>query len=222
MGNEAATATDGRRARRERSRIAIIDAVFALVHDGKVPVTPKDIAERAGVSLSSVFRNFDGLDDMQREAFDVFRERYSHLFDSAVEAHAPRHRRVAQHIKSRLELLEAAGPMMRIARHRALDYQPMAEGVARSRSQLSDQTRAHFAPEAVQLTPAEASNLIGVIDSMTSPEAFDVLRAVHGRSDRQIARLWTRSIEAILAGWPGVRPDSGDGRDNPSDKENTE
>lgn len=213
MSRDGEPTIDGRHARRVRSRIAIIDAVFALVRDGKVPPTAEDVAERAGVSVSSVFRNFDGLDDMQREAFDVFSERYSHLLEPVVEAGVLRHQRVVQHVKSRLALLEAAGPMMQIARHRALDYQPMAEGVGRNRLRLADQTRAHFATEAAQLTPAEASNLIAVIDSMTSPEAYGVLRAAHGRSDRQIAQSWTRSIEAILAGWPGMQPDN--------DKENT-
>jgi len=218
MGNEVEPAIDGRRARRERSRVAVIDALFGLVSDGKIPPTPEDIAERAGVSVSSVFRNFDGLDDLQRQAFDVFRERYAHLFEPVVASHAPRQERVAAHVKSRLALLAAAGPMMRVARHRAIDYPPMAEGVARNRSQLSDQTRAHFAIESAQLTPAEASNLIAVIDSMSSPEACDVMRAAHARSDRQISRTWIRSIGAVLDGWPELtqQPDTDD-RDHKTD-----
>jgi AcrR family transcriptional regulator len=207
LGTDLKPAIDGRHARRARSRIAVIDAVFALVRNGKIPLTVEDLAEHAGVSVSSVFRNFDGLDDMQRQAFDVFRQRYSKLFDPVAPSTSPRRQRVTQHVKSRLELLEAAGPILQIARHRALDYQPLSEGVARSRSQLADQTRAHFATEAAQLTPADASNLVAVIDALTSPEAHDVLRAAHGRSDRQIAQSWTRSIEAILAGWPGIQPD---------------
>lgn len=214
MGTDLKPAIDGRHARRARSRIAVIDAVFALVRNGKIPLTVEDLAEHAGVSVSSVFRNFDGLDDMQRQAFDVFRERYSKLFDPVALSTSSRRQRVTQHVKSRLELLEAAGPILQIARHRALDYQPISEGVARSRSQLSDQTRSHFATEVAQLTPAEASNLIAVIDALTSPEAYDVLRAAHGRSDRQIAQSWTRSIEAILAGWPGVQPDVDTGKEN--------
>lgn len=208
MAQDEVSAVDGRRARRERSRIAVIDAVFALVRDGKVPPTAESVAERAGVSVSSVFRNFDGLDDVQRQAFNVFRERYVHLFDPVVDVDAPRRRRIEQHVKSRLVLLQAAGPMMHVARHRALDNQAMAEGVARGRSQLLEQTRAHFAPEATQLSPAEAANLIAVIDSLTSPEADEVLRAAHSRSDRQIARLWRGSIEAILTGWPGLEPET--------------
>ena len=111
-------------------------------------------------------------------------------------------------MRARLDLLTVAGPMMQIARQRALDYQPMAEGVGRSRSQLSDQARAHFASEAAQLSPAEAANLLAVIDAMTSPEAYEVLQAAHGRSDRQISRLWNCSLTAILDRWPGLQPDS--------------
>lgn len=199
---------DGRRARRERSRVAVIDAVFTLVRNGKVPPIAEDVAEQAGVSVSSIFRNFDGLDDMQRQAFDVFRERYAHLFDPVVDSAAPRAERVAKHVRARLDLLTVAGPMMQIARQRALDYQPIAEGVGRGRSQLSDQARAHFASEAAQLSPAGAANLLAVIDAMTSPEAYEVLQAAHGRSDRQISRSWNCSLTAILDRWPGLQPDS--------------
>ena len=221
MVTTSAPPMDGRRARRERSRIAVIDAVFALLLDGKVPPTAEDVAERAGVSVSSIFRNFDGLDDMQREAFDVFRDRYVHLFDPVVDAAAPRAERVAKHVRARLDLLTVAGPMMQIARQRALDYQPMAEGVGRSRSQLSDQARAHFASEAAQLSPAEAANLLAVIDAMTSPEAYEVLQAAHGRSDRQISRSWVRSLTAILDSWPRLYTDTDPGLDTGLNKENT-
>lgn len=210
---------DGRRARRERSRVAVIDAVFTLVRNGKVPPIVEDVAEQAGVSVSSIFRNFDGLDDMQRQAFDVFRERYAHLFDPVVDSAAPRAERVAKHVRARLDLLTVAGPMMQIARQRALDYQPMAEGVGRSRSQLSDQARAHFASEAAQLSPAEAANLLAVIDAMTSPEAYEVLQAAHGRSDRQISRSWVRSLTAILDSWPGLYPGTDTDTDTGLDKE---
>lgn len=208
MGATSDSPIDGRRARRERNRLAVIDAVFALVRDGGVPPTADAVAERAGVSVSSVFRNFDGLDDLHREAFDVFQQRYVHLFEPAVDDTAPRTERVTRHVRTRIELLAAAGPMMLIARQRSLDHEPIADGVARSRALLLDQTRAHFAVEARQLSPAESANLLAVVDAMTSPEAHDVMQAAHGRSGRQIARSWVRSLEAIFAGWPGLRTEA--------------
>lgn len=197
---------DGRRARRERSRAAIIDAVFALVQDGKIPPTVEDVAERAGVSVSSVFRNFDGLDDMQRQAFDRFQERFRHLLEPAhsdtdLEA-ADRSARIAGHVRSRVELYSAAGPLMHIARQRALDYQPMAEGVARMRLMLADQTRRAYAPETERLAPTGAANLIALIDATTSPEAFEVMGAVHARSPRQITDTWTTALSTLINGWP--------------------
>jgi TetR/AcrR family transcriptional regulator of autoinduction and epiphytic fitness len=198
---------DGRRARRERSREAIIDAVFGLVSDGKVPPTVDDVAARAGVSVSSVFRNFDGLDDLQRQAFDVFARRFAHLLEPAAPRETDRDVRIAAHVRVRLELFEAAGPMMRVARQRALDYQPIADGVGGNRSALADQTRAHFAPEARQLTPADAANLVAVIDSLTSPEAYEVMGAANGRSHRQISRAWTTALDALLTGWPRLPAD---------------
>ena len=206
MASSGTSPIDGRRARRERSREAIIDAVFELVSDGKVPPTVDDVAERAGVSVSSVFRNFDGLDDLQRQAFGVFVQRFAHLLQPAESPSADRSKRVSAHVRVRLELFETAGPMMRVARQRALDYQPMADGVGTNRSALADQTRAHFASEAGQLTPADAANLVAVIDSLTSPEAYEVMGAANGRSQRQINRAWITALTALLTSWPGLVP----------------
>jgi TetR/AcrR family transcriptional regulator of autoinduction and epiphytic fitness len=193
--------TDGRRLRRERSRNAIIDAVFALIRDGKVPPTVDDVAERAGVSVSSVFRNFDGLDDLQRQAFDRFQERFEHLFAAPTNRDADVATRLREHVRTRIELYMAAGPLMHVARQRSLDYQPMAEGVAHMRERLSAQTRQRFAAEIQDLTPADAANLIAFIDASTSPEAYDLTGAAHARSARQIARTWVRGLEIVLAGW---------------------
>lgn len=215
MSTRDAAPIDGRRARRERSREAIIDAVFGLISDGKVPPTVDDVAERAGVSVSSVFRNFDGLDDLQRQAFDVFAQRFTHLLEPVATDDTDRGFRIAAHVRVRLELFEAAGPMMRVARQRALDYQPMADGVGGNRSALADQTRAHFAREARQLTPADAANLVAVIDSATSPEAYEVMGAANGRSHRQIKRAWTTALTALLTGWPGLPADDPSGHSVP-------
>ncbi len=57
-------------------------------------------------------------------------------------------------------------------------------------------------------TNEEAANLLAVIDAMTSPEAYEVLQAAHGRSDRQISRSWIRSVTAIFDSWPGLYPDT--------------
>ncbi len=50
---------DGRRARRERGRIAVSDAVIDLAFEGNANPTAEQVAKRAGVSVASLFRYFE-------------------------------------------------------------------------------------------------------------------------------------------------------------------
>jgi len=174
--------------------------VFAAILDSKVPPTAEDVASRAGVSVSSVFRNFDGLDDLQRQAFDRFQQQYLHLFDATPDAPADRSMRIEHYVRMRIELYRSAGPLIHLARQRALDYQPMAEGVARLRSRLADQTRRQFRMESKALSAGRAADLIALVDATTSPEAFEVMSASHGRTPRQIARAWSGALDILLDG----------------------
>ncbi len=203
-------ATDGRHVRRERSREAVIEAMFALAQGGKVPPSAEDIAERAGVSVSSVFRNFDGLADLQRQALDWFQLRYAHLFVVG-DAEADRAKRIGAHVRARVDLLEATDGLLRIARARALDHEPLVEGLSNLRVRFAEQTRQRFATELDGLTTTEAANLAALIDSATSPEAFDVMSAAHARSSSQIAKTWIRALDDVLNQWAG-----------PDDSQNTE
>src|SRR3954464_1268479 len=53
---------DGRTARAVRTKDAIVDATLALIDEGDLRPTGPRIAERAGVSVRSIFQHFDDLD----------------------------------------------------------------------------------------------------------------------------------------------------------------
>lgn len=188
---------DGRNARRQRSRTAVIDAVFSLIEEGKVPPSVDDIAERAGVSVSSIFRNFDGLADMQRQALDRAHQRWAPSFE-VDDAAEPLADRIRSHVRSRVDLFETGGALMRVARGRALDHDPIVEGVARLRARFADQTRSRFATEIHQLTPAAAADLVAIVDTVTSPEAYDLMTAGHARTSKQISRAWLGALTTLL------------------------
>ena len=190
-------AADGRNARRERNRVAVIEAAFALVREGKTPPAVDDIAERAGVSVSSIFRNFDGLADLQRQALDLAHEMWSPSFE-VNDADQPLDVRIRSHVRSRVELFDEGAALMRIGRARALDHEPMVAGVARLRARFADQTRARFATEIEQLTPATAADLVAIIDTTTSPEAYDLMAAAHSRTSRQISRAWIAALTLLM------------------------
>jgi TetR/AcrR family transcriptional regulator of autoinduction and epiphytic fitness len=194
-----AVAVDGRRARRERNRTAVIDAVFSLLDEGVVPPATEAIAERAGVSVSSVFRYFDSLDDLQTQAVERHFERFAPLFEIPALGVGSLDERIGKLVTARIALYRTVGSAARLARARALDHPVLAQHLARTRRLLARQLRLHFADELRVLPRPAADDLVGLIDTLTSFESWDLLRATHDRSDRLIRRAWVDGLARLLA-----------------------
>ena len=190
---------DGRHARRERGRTAVIDAVFELAEEGKIPPTAELVAERSGVSVASIFRYFDGLDDLQVHAHRRFRERFAPLV--AAVGDGSRTDRIAALVESRLDLYEQAGAIMALGRLRALEHEPLLEASTETRAALAGQVRTTFEPELRCNSPGRVAELVAVIDAFTSLEAWDVMRRTHARSRPQIATSWRRGLDALIDNW---------------------
>ena len=60
--------SDGRTARRDRNREAVLDAVLELFSEDAASPAPDDVAARSGVSLRSVYRYFDDMETLIRAA----------------------------------------------------------------------------------------------------------------------------------------------------------
>ena len=193
---------DGRRARRERGRQAVVDAAFALILEGHIPPSVNDVAARAGVSVSSVFRNFDGLADLQGQALDRFRSRYAHYVAARPEPGADLDSRIGFFVRRRVTLYEQAGPLLMLARARALDHHTMAAAVAFNRAALAAQTRECFGAEIAGRTAAGAADLVALLDTLTSPEAFDLMTRTHRRSPRQIGHSWRSALRELVTPSP--------------------
>jgi len=58
---------DGRVARGEQNRGAILDAVYGLVREGVLRPTAEQVAERAGVGARTVFRHFADMEGLHAE-----------------------------------------------------------------------------------------------------------------------------------------------------------
>lgn len=191
------TATDGRHARRDRNRAAVIDAMFALLEDGSSPTT-EAIAERAGVSVSSVFRYFESLDDLQRETIDAHFARFGPLFDLPAIGEGDRDLRIRRFVDARLELHRSVAPVARLARARSYDHPLIADRVGEIRRSFVDQLRIHFAVELGARSNADAEDVVHGIDSLTSFESWDLSHSTHGRTPRQIRRAWMQAVTTML------------------------
>jgi AcrR family transcriptional regulator len=71
---------DGRRARSERSKQAIIDASLALMEEGNLIPTAQQISDRAGVGIRSFFRHFEDMDTLFATIDEQTRENTEALF----------------------------------------------------------------------------------------------------------------------------------------------
>lgn len=190
---------DGRHARRERGRLAVIDAMVDLVLEGHAPPQPELVAERAGVSLASLYRYFKTLDDLQHHTTMRYFERFADLFEVPDVGEGAPDRRIDRFVAARVELHEHVAPMARLARSRVLVNPALADTLYRVRSTMVDQVRHQFETELDALSPASRDDVVGLIATTTSFESWDQLRHDHRRSPLQIRRAWKRSLAAMLS-----------------------
>jgi len=167
---------DGRRARREQNRSAVLDALAELYGEGNYEPGAAEIAERAGLSPRSLFRYFDDVDDLNRATIDQQLSRARPLL--AVDAR-PEDRtatKVERLVEARLRLYEAIAPAARAARICAWRHPVMAGQISNTRSYLRHQLERLFAPELDALGPDRTDAALAAIDALCSFEAMELLR----------------------------------------------
>lgn len=197
MTTEEPARIDGRTARRERGRAAVIDALLGLIDESSVAPSTDQIAERAGVSVSSLFRYFDSLDDLQEQTIERHFERFAPLFEIPDAGSGPLADRIDRLVDARTTLYRSIAPVARLARSRAFDNPRLAETLAALRARFASQIREHFAPELAALPRADGNDLVALVDTLTSFESWDLTRATHGCSERLVRRTWKAGLAAI-------------------------
>jgi TetR/AcrR family transcriptional regulator, regulator of autoinduction and epiphytic fitness len=116
---------DGRTIRAERTRGALVEALLALLNEGRLRPTAAEIAERAGVSERSVFQHFP-----DREALleAVAREQYQRVVPTIrpVDASMSLSERIDELVVQRCTTFEGAAGVRRAA----LLMEPQSDVVA--------------------------------------------------------------------------------------------
>lgn len=194
------TVIDGRRARRQRGRHAVVDAMIAMIEEGQAPSSADDVAERAGVSVATLFRNFGGLDDLRSETIARFIDRHRDLYEIPGSGGGDRGDRIDDLVKARLQLYSTIAPVARFVRSRAGELPTLARSLRERRRYLADQIDRHFEAELASLTPARRAEVVGTISTLTSFESWDMLISDLGLSTRRIRHAWASGLEATLAG----------------------
>jgi TetR/AcrR family transcriptional regulator, regulator of autoinduction and epiphytic fitness len=178
--DEDSTSTDGRQLRRQRNREAVVGALLDLYHEGNLRPSTEEIAERSGLSPRSLFRYFEDVDDLTREAMRRQQERVQHLFPIPVSEDRPLGERVCALVDQRFRLYDAIGLSAVVARLRA-PFQPvLAEQVHQNRTLFRGQIERLFAPELAALPEARAARVLAAADVLTTFEACQQLTVDQG------------------------------------------
>ncbi len=105
---------DGRTARAERTRNAIVEAHLALIGEGDLKPTGERIAERAGVSLRALWANFKDMEALFAASGRRLTERQDEEYTPiAVDLALPE--RIEQFCRQRSRILEVIAPSARAA-----------------------------------------------------------------------------------------------------------
>lgn len=191
-------AADGRIARRQRGRLAVTNAMIDLVFEGYTPPTAEQVARRAGVSVASLFRYFDTLEDLREHATERYFERFFHLFEVPEIGVGSLERRIASLVTARVELHRTTAPIARLTRSRSLVVTGLNETLRRLNATQADQIRLHFGEELAELSPARRDDLVATIATITSFESWDRFQIDHGRTPAQTRRAWTGALSRLL------------------------
>jgi AcrR family transcriptional regulator len=195
---EHAAPIDGRAARAARTRDAIVDASVALVEEGDVRPTAPRIAERAGVSVRSVFQHFDDLPALYTAVVRKVVERLAVLV-VPVDPSLPLDRRIADFAHHRANMLEAVTPFRRAAAVHGPFSPELREALSEGASFLRGEVEVAFGAELDAVPAADRRELLDALAVATSWGAWEALRGEAGDSPDRARAVVIRTLAALLA-----------------------
>jgi AcrR family transcriptional regulator len=191
-------ALDGRRARRDRNRTAVLDAVLELFAEGHLAPSADQVARRSGVSLRSVYRYVEDSDDLIRAAVERRREQVAHLFTIDDLGEGPLVERIAALSRSRVHAYEAVAPTARASRARAYASPVLAEQLDLASQQLRSQVAAQFRPELSTLSRDDRRSVLAAADALCQLETIDLLRHRRGLTIDEAVESLTTALTRLL------------------------
>ncbi|MET8094811.1 TetR/AcrR family transcriptional regulator [Micromonospora sp. NPDC005220] len=196
-GVDVAGRVDGRTARAERTRAAIVEAHLALISEGDLRPTGERIAERAGISLRTLWTNFKDMETLfEASGAEVLRQQ-----DAAhrpISPALPLPKRVDAYCRQRARLLQLIAPSARAAQMR----EPVSEQLHRNRLKHIERVREEV-EELFAVELAEAGQgreqLLNALVTASTWQAWSMLRYGLGLGVDQARAVMSRTVGALLA-----------------------
>ncbi len=193
---ERSSPVDGRHARSERSRQAMVDAVLDLLKEGNPRPSSAQIAERAGVTQRTLFNQFGDMETLISAVASRQTQRILKLLPRAGDG--PFDERVVAYCDG-LELMLEEAMHVRWAVVTSPTPIPRTAAVIRTVREFMRQHVADaFEPELSQLSDAEHDTIIDALEIEIDPVVWRTRRVQQGLSVADARRVVQRSLTALL------------------------
>ncbi|MFO1159524.1 MAG: TetR/AcrR family transcriptional regulator [Reyranellaceae bacterium] len=187
---------DGRFLRTERTRQRIIEAVLALLQQGKDP-TANEIADHAGCSVRSVFERFHDMVALRTAAADyALAEVITTAPTSADQTDRPG--RVGSHIALHAGTCEQIMALWRTLLVHQDESEHLRQRIVEARASAQVRTELAFAPELESLPPERRHERLMVIESLLDFDQWLLMREHHGLSFDESCEVWIAAVDRLL------------------------
>ncbi|HEY1586065.1 MAG TPA: TetR/AcrR family transcriptional regulator [Polyangia bacterium] len=188
---------DGRTARAERTRAAVVDALLDLIDEGQLQPTQQAVAERAGVSLRIVYFHF---------------EDHAKLFATAAARHTERiladiqpisdegtlTARLDRFVAVRAKIYQRVFNVRRAARLYEHTAPLVASTLRFVRALKREEAERVFARELAAMSPSLRRDRAAALGAATSFNSWESLRAHQQLSLEDARRVWRGLIAALV------------------------
>ena len=193
--HESSLATDGRRRRSERTRLAIIEAYLELLRRNSVMPTAAQLADQAGCSVRSIFERFSDLNALSLATADyAIAKGQAEAVPRDVDG--DRSTRIRSHVATRALACERWLPLWRILV--GLDEPELRMRVELTRFANIERMKLMYRLELSLLAESVRDELLIALATLISFESWDQMRNSFGLSAEAAQAVWRSAIDRML------------------------
>jgi AcrR family transcriptional regulator len=188
---------DGRVARAVRTRAAIVEALVAALTEGDLQPTAERIAERAGVSLRTVYQHFPDRQALHKAVAERQWREVGKVIE-VIPSDLPLAERIDRLVAQRARIWEVVAPVRRVALLNAPFQPEIAQEMTHARALAREGVERLFAAELAARSAAERVELLEALNVAAEWPTWETLRAHQGLDIDDARAVVRRMLRALL------------------------
>lgn len=188
---------DGRTARGERTRRAVVEAHIALIEEGELKPTGAQIADRAGISLRALWARFNDLETLFEATGAELLRRECSMF-VPVSPDLALDERIDAFCEQRVRMLEFIAPFGRAVALREPFSPSMRANRLRHLARVTDEIEILFARELALLSEESRNRAVLALCAASTWGSWAILRDQYGMQPSEARHVMQQTVTALL------------------------